>query len=108
MLKLRISWIWEMLAELHVFLVLLKKMDTGYRIDLPLELIEQVSNDDQMQVIISAPGFTGGTMTFHGASDLERAPVLNLNYGERKNQMEFLRLTMVRNYQSTLFQLRVH
>ena len=52
------------------------------RIDLPLEVIEQVSNNDQMQVIISAPGFTGGSMTFHDASDPERAPVLNLNYGE--------------------------
>lgn len=52
------------------------------RIDLPLEVIEAVSNEDQMQVIISAPGFTGGVMTFHDASDPERAPVLNLNYGE--------------------------
>jgi len=50
------------------------------RIDLPMNIINQTSNNDQMQVIISAPGFTGGVMTFHDASDPEKAPVLNLKY----------------------------
>jgi hypothetical protein len=52
------------------------------RIDLPASVIEAISNEDQMQVIISAPGFAGGVMTFHDASDEDKAPVLNLNYGE--------------------------
>jgi hypothetical protein len=56
------------------------------RIDLPAEVIEQVSNEDQMQVIISAPGFTGGVMTFYDASDELTAPVLNLNYGDAPEQ----------------------
>ncbi len=50
------------------------------RIDLPMDVINEISNNDQMQVIISVPGFTGGVMTFHDASDPEKAPVLNLKY----------------------------
>lgn len=50
------------------------------RIDLPLDVIEQISNEDQIQVIISAPGFTGGVMSFFDGSDPVTAPVMNLNY----------------------------
>lgn len=50
------------------------------RIDLPVDVIAEVSNQDQVQIIISAPGFTGGVMTFHDASDSKKGPKLNLDY----------------------------
>ncbi|MCB0755356.1 MAG: T9SS type A sorting domain-containing protein [Flavobacteriales bacterium] len=56
------------------------------RIDLPAAVIEAITPDQEIQFIISAPGFTGGVMTFHDASDPDMAPVLNLKYGEAPEQ----------------------
>lgn len=61
------------------------------RLDLTAEMLANMNNQDQVQFIISAPGFTGGIMTFHDASDAEKAPVLNLNYGPEPDAVSEIR-----------------
>lgn len=58
--------------------------DDGHwiRLDLTLEMLQNLSNANDVQFMVSVPGFSGGTVTFSDASDPELAPVLNLNYGE--------------------------
>ena len=52
------------------------------RLDLPASFLSLINNQAPVQFIISAPGFTGGTVTFSNTDEPEWAPVLNLAYGE--------------------------
>jgi lysophospholipase L1-like esterase len=52
------------------------------RLDLPASFLSLINNQAPVQFIISAPGFTGGTVTFSNTDEPEWAPVLNLVYGE--------------------------
>ena len=50
------------------------------RIDLPEDVVAQLGENDQVQIMISAPGSDVGVMEFYGAEDEVFAPVLNVNY----------------------------
>lgn len=50
------------------------------RLDLPAEALHFLKNTPSTQFIISAPGFSGGTITFNDATDPDFAPVLNIDY----------------------------
>ncbi|MBK7147732.1 MAG: T9SS type A sorting domain-containing protein [Bacteroidetes bacterium] len=52
------------------------------RLDLPASFLSLITNQAPVQFMISAPGFTGGTVTFSNTDEPEWAPVLNLAYGE--------------------------
>ena len=67
--------------------------EDGYwlRLDLTAEMLEALGDNDQVQFQISVPGFTGGVMAFHDASDPEKAPVLNLNYGPDPSSVSEIR-----------------
>lgn len=61
------------------------------RLDLTADMLANMSNQSQVQFMIQAPGFTGGSMRFHDASDAEKAPVLNLNYGPEPSSVSEIR-----------------
>ncbi|MBX7243090.1 MAG: T9SS type A sorting domain-containing protein [Bacteroidia bacterium] len=50
------------------------------RLDLPAEALHFLKNTPSTQFILTAPGFSGGMITFSGASDPDFAPVLNIDY----------------------------
>lgn len=50
------------------------------RLDLPAQILPYIDNAAATQFIISAPGFTGGTVNFYNSTDPDFAPVLNLDY----------------------------
>ncbi len=52
------------------------------RLDLPESVLPFITSNSTIQFHVSAPGFTGGKITFNDASDPEFAPVLNLVYDE--------------------------
>jgi lysophospholipase L1-like esterase len=51
------------------------------RLDLPVEMFQHIKRNAPTQFLITAPGFTGGRVTFNNSTDPEFAPVLNLKYG---------------------------
>ena len=61
------------------------------RLDLPEDMIAQINNSNQVQFMISRPGFTGGLITFSDATDPEFAPILNLNYGPEPDGINEIR-----------------
>ena len=60
------------------------------RLDLPANVLSHINNSGTTQFIITAPGFTGGTVVYNNSSDPDFAPVLNLVYGPAPNAINEL------------------
>lgn len=65
--------------------------DHWVRLNLTAEMLANINNQNQIQLMISAPGFTGGKMSFYGPSEGKNSPKINLNYGPEPNSVREIR-----------------
>ena len=56
--------------------------DNWVRLDLPQELLEFISVNDETQIRLSAPNNFGALVEFYGTDDPDFAPVLDIVYGQ--------------------------